>query len=26
VPEDEAQAYAPVFEKIGRSIKFKDVQ
>jgi hypothetical protein len=26
VPEDEAQAYDPVFEKIGRSIKLKDVQ
>jgi beta-barrel assembly-enhancing protease len=26
VPEDDAQAYGPVFEKIGRSIKFKDVQ
>jgi hypothetical protein len=26
VPQDEAQAYGPVFERIGRSIKFKDVQ
>jgi hypothetical protein len=26
VPEDEAPSYDPVFEKIGRSIKFKDLQ
>jgi beta-barrel assembly-enhancing protease len=26
VPEEEAATYDPVFEKIGRSIKFKDVQ